>query len=244
MRKIAASAPDGRNFDSLFGILPFKPRQPVSEMKKTLLPLLTVLALAPAMAQAHPHVFADARLEIVMGDDGHVAELHNIWRFDEVFSSSVLMDFDKNTNLTLDPAELEEIGRTVLTSLEEFSYYTTLTANGKTVKVVKPDVINVDYKDGQLLMIFAIKPASPMPLKGKLTFGIYDPTLYASIDFPSDQDVVLMGKLDTCKSAIVRPDPDEVLAENKANLTEAFFNDPAGTDMSKLFATRAEVTCQ
>jgi ABC-type uncharacterized transport system substrate-binding protein len=77
-----------------------------------------------------------------------------------------------------------------------------------------------------------------------LTFGIYDPTLYASIDFPSDKDVVLMGKFDTCKSAIVRPDPDEVLAENKANLTDAFFNDPTGTDMSKLFATRAEVTCQ
>jgi ABC-type uncharacterized transport system substrate-binding protein len=213
-------------------------------MTKTALPVLALLALVPVAAEAHPHVFADARLEIVAGDDGHVAELHNIWRFDEVFSSSVLMDFDKNTNLTLDPDELAEIGKTVLTSLEEFGYYTTLTDNGKSVKVSKPDMINVDYRDGQLLMFFAVRPATPMPLKGKLTFGIYDPTLYASIDFPSDKDVVLMGKFDTCKSAIVRPDPDEVLAENKANLTDAFFNDPTGTDMSKLFATRAEVTCQ
>jgi ABC-type uncharacterized transport system substrate-binding protein len=212
-------------------------------MKNRLIPLVALFAFAPVIADAHPHVFADARLEIVAGDDGNVTELHNIWRFDEVFSSSVLMDFDKNTNLKLDPDELAEVGKTVLASLEEFSYYTTLTDNGKPVKVSKPDMIHVDYKDGQLLMFFAIKPMTPMPLKGKLTFGIYDPTLYASIDFPSDKDVVLMGKFDACKSAIVRPDPDEVIAENKSSLTDAFFNDPTGTDMSKLFATRAEVTC-
>ncbi|MBL0371741.1 DUF1007 family protein [Rhizobium sp. KVB221] len=212
-------------------------------MNKTLLPLLASLVFAPVVAAAHPHVFADARLEIVANDDAQITELHNIWRFDEVFSSSVLMDFDKNANLKLDPPELEEIGKTVLTSLEEFGYYTTLTDNGKPVKVAKPDRINVDYKDGQLLMFFAIKPAQPMNLKGKLTFGIYDPTLYASIDFPSDKDVVLMGAFGACKSAIVRPDPDEVIAENKSSLTDAFFNDPTGTDMSKLFATRAEVTC-
>jgi ABC-type uncharacterized transport system substrate-binding protein len=112
------------------------------------------------------------------------------------------------------------------------------------IKVSKPDTIHVDYKDGQLLMFFAIKPATTMTLKGKLTFGIYDPTLYTSIDFPTDKDVVLMGKFDGCTGAVVRPDPDEVIAENKSTLTDAFFNDPTGTNMSKLFATRMEVTCK
>jgi len=210
---------------------------------KTTLPVALLTMLAPAAAVAHPHVFADARLEIVAGADGNIQELHNVWRFDEVFSSQVMLDFDKNTNLVLDQPELEEIGKTVRASLEEFSYYTTLTQDGKTVKVAKPDVINVDWKDGQLLMFFAIKPATPMPLTGKLTFGVYDPTLYASIDFPSDQDVVLMGDFKACKHAVVRPDADEVIAENQSTLTDAFFNDPTGTDMSKLFATRMEVTC-
>lgn len=210
---------------------------------KTILSLAALLAAAPAIAAAHPHVFADARLEVVAADDGTIQELHNVWRFDEVFSSQVMLDFDKNTNLVLDQPELEEIGRTVLGSLEEFSYYTSLTQDGKTVALAKPDVIHVDYKDGQLLMFFAIKPAISMPLKGKLTFGVYDPTLYASMDFPTDQDLVLMGDFKGCKHAVVRPDPDTVIAENKSTLTDAFFNDPAGTDMSKLFATRLEVTC-
>ena len=212
-------------------------------MLKTFLPLTAIMLALPLAAHAHPHVFADARLEVVAGPDGNIQELHNVWRFDEVFSSSVLMDFDKNTNLVLDRPELEEIGRTVLASLQEFGYYTTLSHDGRKIGVAKPDVINVDYKDGQILMFFAVKPATPMPLKGKLTFGVYDPTLYASIDFPTDQDLVLMGDFKGCKHAVVRPDPDTVIAENQSSLTNAFFDDPTGTDMSKLFATRMEVTC-
>ncbi len=203
-----------------------------------------ILSLIPMAAQAHPHIFAEARLEVVAGKDGKISELRNVWRFDEMFSSSVLMDFDKNSNLKLDPDELAEVGQTVLESLEEYHYYTTITENGKVVSVAKPDSINVDFKDGQLLMFFVIKPGEAMPLKGKLTFGVYDPTMYAAMDFPDDTDLTVVGDgFGACKHQVVRPDADEVLAENKDTLTDAFWNDPTGTDMSKLFATRLELTC-
>jgi ABC-type uncharacterized transport system substrate-binding protein len=203
------------------------------------------LSLAPVAALAHPHIFVEARLEIVADPGGNVQELRNVWRFDEVFSSSVLMDFDKNTNLKLDPDELKEVGKTVRDSLADYDYYVNMTLNGKTIKVNKPDVINVDYKDGQLLMFFAVVPAEPMVMKGnRLSFGIYDPTLYTSIDFPTNGDMVTIGDaFKSCKQQIVRPDPDEVIAENKTSLTDAFFNDPTGTTMSKLFATRVDVQC-
>jgi ABC-type uncharacterized transport system substrate-binding protein len=210
--------------------------------KHLLLPVAIVLAPVPALA--HPHIFAEARLEIVAGPDGNITELRNIWRFDEVFSSSVLMDFDKNSDLKLDAGELEEVGKTVRESLADYSYYTNVTDNGKTIAVQKPDVLHVDYKDGELLMFFAVKPATRMPLKGRLTFGVYDPTLYTAMDFASDSDMALVGdSFKACTHMVVRPDPDEVLKQNQASLTDAFFNDPAGTNMQKLFATRMEVTC-
>lgn len=213
-------------------------------MKPVSLLLAGAAWLLPAAAMAHPHIFAEARLEVVAGEDGSIAELRNVWRFDEMFSSSVVLDFDKNANLKLDPDELAEVGQTVLESLEEFSYYTTITEDGKDVKVGKPEAINVDFQDGQLLMFFALKPGQPMPLKGKLTFGVYDPTMYAAMDFATDDEMVVVGdKFAACKHQVVRPDPDEVLAQNEGTLTDAFWNDPTGTDMSKLFATRLEVTC-
>ncbi|MBP2237426.1 ABC-type uncharacterized transport system substrate-binding protein [Sinorhizobium kostiense] len=200
--------------------------------------------LAPTLASAHPHIFAEARLEIVSDETGGIGELRNVWRFDEMFSASVVLDFDKNSNATLDPEELKEVGQTVLESLAEYNYYTTILDNGKSVKVNRPAGITVDYKDNQLLMMFAVKPAEAMPLKGKLSFGVYDPTMYTAMDFATDDDLAVVGeKIEACKRQVVRPDPDEVLAENKDTLTDAFWSDPTGTDMSKLFATRIEITC-
>ncbi|SIR00520.1 ABC-type uncharacterized transport system, substrate-binding protein [Rhizobium sp. RU20A] len=214
-------------------------------MKKALTLAAAAVLFATGTALAHPHIFAEARLEIVSDDVGNqIQELRNVWRFDDMFSASVVMDFDKNSNGKLDPDELAEVGKTVKDSLGEYDYYTTITDNGKTIKVTPPDIIHVDYKDGQLLMFFVVKPSEPMPLKGRLTFGVYDPTMYTAMDFASDEDLHLVGdKVLACQHKVVRPDPDEVLAENKASLTDAFFNDPMGTDMSKLFATRMEVTC-
>jgi len=213
-------------------------------MKHSTLLMAALLSLAPAAAFAHPHIFVEARLEVVAGKDGSVEELRNVWRFDEVFSSSVVMDFDKNTDLKLEPNELAEVGKTVKQSLADYDYYMNLTINGKNVTVQKPDTIHVDYKDGQLLMFFAVKPVEKMPLKGRLTFGVYDPTLYTSIDFPTDNELTIVGDgFKACKHQVVRPDADEVISQNKQSLTDAFFNDPTGTNMSKLFATRLEVTC-
>ncbi len=198
----------------------------------------------PVQLYAHPHVFAEARLEVVAGEDGMISELHNIWRFDEVFSSTVLMEFDKNADLVLDADELARIGDTVQISLAENDYFMAVTLDGKDIDIGKPDTITVDYKDGQLLMFFALKPVVAMPIKGKMTFGVYDPTMYTAIDFPTDQDLVLVGDgFKACKQQVVRPDADEVLAQNQASLTDAFFSDPAGTDMTKLFATRLEINC-
>jgi ABC-type uncharacterized transport system substrate-binding protein len=202
-----------------------------------------VLAFAtPALS--HPHIFAEARVEIVAADDGTLKELRNVWRFDDIFSSSVLMDFDKNSDLKLDHSELSEIANTIRDSLGDYSYFTFITQDGASSDVAKPDVFNVDFKDNQLLVFFVAKPKTPVKIDGHITIGIYDPTLYTAIDFAKDDDMMVEGKAFAgCTHKVVRPDPDQVIAQNQSNLTEAFFNDPAGTDMGKLFATRMEVTC-
>jgi ABC-type uncharacterized transport system substrate-binding protein len=212
---------------------------------KHALPLLSALAaLMPSLALAHPHIFAEARLEVIAGDDGNVQELRNVWRFDEMFSSSVLLDFDTNTDLKLDEKELAELGEVMRASLADFDYFTTLSVDGKPENVQKPDAIHVSFDQNQVMIFFAVKPEKTLPLKGKLTFGIYDPSMYTAIDFPTDEDLVAQGKtVAACKREVVRPDPDQIIAENNATLTEAFFNDPSGTDMTKLFATRLELTC-
>ena len=202
----------------------------------------SAMVAAAAPAGAHPHVFAEARLEVVIGDDG-ISELRHVWRFDELFSATVLLEFDADADLKMAPEELEEVGRIVHESLGEFNYYTFVDRDGKEVAIVAPDHINVDYQDGQLLMFFAVQPEDALPLAGKLSFGVYDPTMYTAIDFINDSDLVVEGNAANCTPEVVRPDPDQVLAQNQQSLTEAFFDDPASNDFSKFFATRLELKC-
>ncbi|MHB0951526.1 MAG: DUF1007 family protein [Allorhizobium sp.] len=213
-------------------------------MRKITTLAATAFALAPLPALAHPHIFTEARLEVIAGDDATIAELRNVWRFDEVFSSSVLMDFDKNTDLKLDAGELQEIANTIRESLADYGYFTFITSNGASVAVDKPEAFNVDFKDNRLIVFFVVKPQAAVSIKGNLSFGVHDPTFYTSIDFVKDDDLAIEGDgFKACKRQVIRPDPDEVMAQNQASLTEAFFSDPAGTDMGKMFATRLELTC-
>ncbi|MEO3384855.1 DUF1007 family protein [Mesorhizobium sp. CAU 1741] len=194
-------------------------------------------------AASHPHIFAEASLEVVVTAEGAVDALRHVWRFDDLFSSTVLLEFDKNADLELDHAELETVGGVIHESLAEFGYFQFVTAQGKDVSMTAPDKIVAMYQDSQLVILFESKPAEPLELDGTVDFGVYDPTFYTAIDFYNDDSVTVTNLPDGCNRAVVRPDPDEALAMNQQSLTDDFFNDPTGNDVSKLFATRLEIDC-
>jgi len=218
----------------------------ITELKRRI-PAIAMFAavLAPVSVSAHPHVFAEARLEIDTSADGQVRELRHVWRFDEVFSSSVILDFDENADLQLDAGERAKISDMVTQSLAEFDYYTNLTVNGRDVAISLPEAIKVDYQDGQLLMFFAVVPQEKLALGGKISVGVFDPTMYAALDFINDEDMAVTGdSASRCARTVVRPDADEIIAQNQASLTEAFFETTTNSDLSKLFATRLELECK
>lgn len=205
---------------------------------------LGCIAFSSGVGWSHPHVFAEARLEVMASKGGDVKSLRNLWRFDDVFSSTVLMEFDKNADLKLDQGELDAVSKTVHDSLAEFDYFQVVSQDGKPVKMRAPERLIADFQDSQLIIMFETNPVEPLALAGDLSFGVYDPTFYTAIDFVEDSYLTVDGLPDSCTSKVVRPDPDEALAQNKQTLTEAFFNDPAGTDYSKIFATRLELSCK
>lgn len=196
-----------------------------------------------APARVHPHVFAEARLDVVVDPDRTVKSLRHLWRFDDLFSSTVLMEFDQNSDLKLDAGELQEVANTVFQSLAEFDYFQIVTADGKDVAMQPPPGLMANFEDNQLIILFESAPKEKLRLSGKLDFGIYDPTFYTAIDFLEDTNMAVDMLPSDCSRTVVRPDPDEAIAQNQSKLTDAFFNDPAGTDMSKIFATRLELDC-
>jgi ABC-type uncharacterized transport system substrate-binding protein len=203
---------------------------------------VTALLALSAPAFAHPHVFAEARLDVVVNGD-QVEALRHLWRFDDLFSSTVLIEFDRNKNLELDQGELQEVAGVVHESLAEFNYFQIVTANGKDVAMQAPAELIADFTDNQLIILFESLPKEPIPLEGTVAFGVYDPTFYTAIDFTEDEYMAVENLPPGCSRQVIRPDPEEAIAQNQETLTEAFFNDPAGNDLSKIFATTLEITC-
>ncbi|NGN44251.1 DUF1007 family protein [Mesorhizobium sp. CGMCC 1.15528] len=203
----------------------------------------TALLVSTVPASVHPHVFAEARLDVVLNPDHTVKSLRHLWRFDDLFSSTVLMEFDKNSDLKLDDSELKEVANTIFTSLGEYGYFQIVTANGKDVKMKPPAHLMANYENDQLIVLFESEPEKPLKLSGKIDFGVYDPTFYTAIDFTEDDNMSVANLPPMCTKQVIRPDPDTAIAQNQSTLTDAFFNDPTGTDMSKIFATRLELNC-
>ncbi|RUX42772.1 DUF1007 family protein [Mesorhizobium sp. M4A.F.Ca.ET.020.02.1.1] len=202
----------------------------------------TFAAVEPA--EVHPHVFAEARLDVILSEDHQsVKALRHLWRFDDLFSSTVMMEFDKNSDLKLDDKELKEVADTVHSSLAEFNYFQLVTQDGKDVAMTPPPHLMANFDNDQLIILFESEPKVPIRLAGKIDIGVYDPTFYTAIDFTDDANLTVEGLPSTCTKKVIRPDPDEAIAENQKSLTEAFFNDPTGTDMSKIFATKLELNC-
>jgi ABC-type uncharacterized transport system substrate-binding protein len=195
-------------------------------------------------ASVHPHVFAEARLDVSVNPDDTVKSLRHLWRFDDVFSSTVLMEFDKNADNKLDDTELEDVSQTIFTSLADYGYFQLVTVDGKDVKMKPPAKLMANYDNDQLVVLFESEPTAPLKLKGKIDFGVYDPTFYTAIDFTEDNNMVVDKLPADCTRQVIRPDPDDAIAQNQSTLTEAFFNDPTGTDLSKIFATKLELVCK
>ena len=216
---------------------------PLTRLSWTIAAASATILSSTLPVRVHPHVFAEARLDVQVDGDRTVTALRHLWRFDDLFSSTVLMEFDKNADLKLDDAELEDVAKTVHVSLADYNYFQLVTVDGKDVAMTPPPKLIANYENDQLIILFESTPEAPLKLGGKVDFGVYDPTFYTAIDFTDDANMVVDSLPDSCTRTVVRPDPDEALAQNQSKLTEAFFNDPAGTDMSKIFATKLELNC-
>jgi len=202
---------------------------------------------------AHPHIFVEAKVEIVVDRDNQVQKLKQLWRFDPFFSAMVILDFDANGNRQLDEPEIDTINHTIRDSLSEFDFFQSITVDGRAVGLLEPDVLATSMQDGELYLTLENRPARPLALEpgGQYRFTLYDPTFYVAVDFQKDIDISLTGLPDFCSSHMVRPDTDNLLSQSLAELSqglardEEFFNDPvASLDLARELAPKLEVTCE
>lgn len=164
---------------------------------------------------AHPHVFVEASVEIVRNDEGHATHIRHVWRFDALFSTMVLIDFDENGDNKLDEGERSTIAEETKGNLAQFNFYTEIRAGGKIVNFFEPDPFLVDFEGGQMLMILSLELEKPQPMQGEtFKIAVSDPTYYVAMELVDEKVIHLSGLETGCNWSIARPDFDKLLAEN------------------------------
>jgi ABC-type uncharacterized transport system substrate-binding protein len=202
--------------------------------------------LGAAMAQpalAHPHVFAEARLEVDVTADSAIKALRNVWRFDDLFTSTVMLEFDSNGNGEMETGEIDELTAVITDSISDYNYFLNLTADGTEFGFKQVKDMAALFDDGQMIIIFSAVPESRVAIADEPVLSVYDPTFYTSIEFYDESEMVMTNAPQGCSHDMVVPDIDAILTEQQDTLTESFFNDPEGNDYSKMFATRMEISC-
>lgn len=194
---------------------------------------------------AHPHVWIEANLEIVRDDKGQATQIRHVWRFDEIFSSSLVLDFDDNGNGELDEKELEEIGKVTRQSLTEYNFYTEVRSGSNIVDFYEPEPYIIDYKNGQLLMIMALELTKPQPMGAEgFKVAVSDPTYYVAVDLPDPTAVIVSGNGKKCTSEIIVPDWDALYARDADRLADLFAAGPdEKVDGSEDYLTWVEFHC-
>lgn len=208
------------------------------------LALLAMMLPLPS-AIAHPHVTVEANLEIMRDDAGNVIELRHVWRFDELFSTTVLLDFDANGNNVLEPDELAKVSETVSLSMAEQDYFTEVRVGPETVAFKPPERVMVDYVDGQVLMFFSLGFDEPLAFTSEpFKVSVSDPTYYVAMEIVDESAVQVTGKGSACGVEIARPDFDKLMSQNQTTLTEQFFNDPKNDGLGDEWLTWITLKCR
>jgi ABC-type uncharacterized transport system substrate-binding protein len=146
--------------------------------------VLLVIALlaggAAATAYGHPHVFIDGRVAFEFSR-GELATIEVEWRFDELFSSMIQNDYDRNRNGRFDRQEIDEVERGAFSNLKYFNYFTYLVVDGERIPTEEVQDFRVDHRDGRMRYRFRIPVSAGLERARTVQVMLYDETYFTDI---------------------------------------------------------------
>lgn len=137
-------------------------------------------AFIPGYLFAHPHVYIDNTVTIVFDRDG-LSGIRAEWVFDEMFSSMIIHDYDKNKDGTFSTVEIEKIRNEAFSNLQKFHYFTSIKIEGKDFRVKYVKDFSVSLDGESVIYTFFIPCHVAASLYKEIKIFMYDPTYYVDI---------------------------------------------------------------
>ncbi|ACZ13059.1 DUF1007 family protein [Sulfurospirillum deleyianum] len=131
---------------------------------------------------AHPHVFLDTYVDVLPD------KIDIRWVFDEMSSSMLMEDYDKNRDKKLDANEVAFMEKDHFKTLEPYSYFMHIFNGKEELDIHVVHDFNALFEKKKLIYTFSIE--KPHMKKYELRF--YDPEMFVAL--------ILKKKFLTCKT--------------------------------------------
>ncbi|HAR63392.1 MAG: hypothetical protein DKM50_08845 [Candidatus Margulisiibacteriota bacterium] len=152
-------------------------------MKNIIWLIMVLFGMLPSIVFSHPHIFIESSVSVVMDKDGLLGIRTN-WVFDEMFSSVIYEEYDKNKDKRFNAQETKLIQSTAFSNLKGYNYFSSISIDNKPFPVTYVKDFSVKPAGEKVVYQFFI-PCSVKAIKEykEVRLAMYDSTYYMDIRF-------------------------------------------------------------
>ena len=195
---------------------------------------------------AHPHVFIDTAIEVILNDRNEATGLRISWTYDELYSLYVVgdMGLDPDWDGVLTEEEIARLSGFDMNWDPEFPGDTYALVDDAELPLSRPSDWGASYADGRITSTHLRTFSAPIPVGDMpLIVQVYDPGFYTAYTIAFDP--VLTGGAG-CTAETYIPDLDAADEALKAALAEYTADQDLEADfpaIGKNYAEEIRVTC-
>ncbi|GGF04942.1 DUF1007 family protein [Stappia taiwanensis] len=208
---------------------------------------LLALLVPGTQALAHPHVFVEARAEIVFDEAGRLSAVRHVWRFDEAFTAFAVQGLDADGDGTLSREELQPLAQINVESLAEYDFFTFLYKGEDEVAFGDPVEYWLDFYGGRLTLFYTLPLKQEMITDASsLTLDVFDPTYFVAFEMTPDTPFSMVDAPATCTLTFTPPpklDEGTAMALSQIPATERELS-PDLMQVTETLSNSASVGCK
>lgn len=204
------------------------------------------LSLFAAPVGAHPHIFVNTGLVVLIDAQNRLTHVQVTWEYDELYSLLLTEDLgvDSDYDGVLTPEDLALLTGFDMQWIEGYNGDLVGTMDGVPLSLSGPSAPTATMSDGKIITTHLRAIEGAPQIEGAVVFKPYDATYYTAYDV--GLPVRVQGS-DGCDVTLKVPDIEGALAMVQAEIAampEDYDMEAAGFgDIGLQFATRIEVTC-
>ena len=149
--------------------------------------IILILTGITATVYGHAHVWIHGAVIFKFDDQGMSGFRHE-WVMDEMFSTMLIHDHDKNMNKKFEPEEVKDLYEHAFTNLKNFEYFTHVKINGKPFTIEQVKDFNAKIINDSVVYHFFIPCRVKAGKKdSEVKIAVYDESFYTNITLLKDQ---------------------------------------------------------